>query len=336
MGTKAKQTCASMDLGKAFNVGLLSWGLLAEVLQELGLDGELALDLKHPDLEFNVNVKDDEVYLSFSLLRQGFFLGAKHLHEGGLDQNVCFALAKTADIREGDLVLDPMCGRGTVLLEAKVYWPEARYVGIDLDEEQIAKFRINCADRNLEVIEDATTLDTLDPGTDRRRIHVLLAPPRPQLEAEISDASFGFHQVAERSNLKADVVICDVPFGKQFGNEAENAVSYRQIADLLAHRLNPKSGRFVLLVSVESEEQLLASLLETSLRILERRLIPLGFTDAVILKGVSADASVAVEGPLPQELPKYKKLLSWESSEGRKGWSRFQMEMRPRLVPAAS
>lgn len=42
-------------------------------------------------------------------------------------------------IREGDVVLDPMCGAGTLLIEAYMTQPYAIYLGGDHDSGQITK-----------------------------------------------------------------------------------------------------------------------------------------------------------------------------------------------------
>ena len=46
--------------------------------------------------------------------------------------------AKALDIQKGDVVLDPMCGRGVPLCEAATNWPEAAaFLGCDISASQI-------------------------------------------------------------------------------------------------------------------------------------------------------------------------------------------------------
>ena len=40
-----------------------------------------------------------------------------------------FASFATTKSPAGDVVLDPMCGKGTLLAEASIWWPEGRYIG---------------------------------------------------------------------------------------------------------------------------------------------------------------------------------------------------------------
>jgi len=45
--------------------------------------------------------------------------------------------AQTLDIKPGNVVLDPMCGSGALLLEALLFWPHARYIGLDIHPAQV-------------------------------------------------------------------------------------------------------------------------------------------------------------------------------------------------------
>ena len=49
---------------------------------------------------------------------------------------------RLAQIEKGDVVLDPMCGVGTTLIEAAVERPDAFYIGADVDSRQLEA----CAD----------------------------------------------------------------------------------------------------------------------------------------------------------------------------------------------
>lgn len=66
---------------------------------------------------------------------------------GSLHPPVAAAVARLAAIRPGDLVLDPFCGAGTVLLEAAGVQPSARYIGIDRDAAALTAARENAAAR---------------------------------------------------------------------------------------------------------------------------------------------------------------------------------------------
>ncbi|WP_066361881.1 hypothetical protein [Herbidospora mongoliensis] len=62
---------------------------------------------------------------------------------GSLHPPVAAAMARLADIRPGHVVLDPCCGAGTLLIEARIQEPGASYHGRDLDPKAIQAAREN-------------------------------------------------------------------------------------------------------------------------------------------------------------------------------------------------
>ncbi|XP_051630720.1 THUMP domain-containing protein 2 isoform X2 [Manacus candei] len=93
-----------------------------------------------------------------------------------------------ADLRDPDLeagafVLDPMCGLGTILLEAAKEWPEACYWGADISDSQLEGADVN--------IRTAGLMD---------KIELLKASVKA---LPLPSESF-------------DTVISDIPFGKKF------------------------------------------------------------------------------------------------------------------------
>ncbi|GII58781.1 hypothetical protein Pth03_71700 [Planotetraspora thailandica] len=64
---------------------------------------------------------------------------------GTLHPPVAAAMARMAGIRPGDLVVDPCCGAGTLLIEAVRHEPQARFCGFDLAPESLQAARDNAA-----------------------------------------------------------------------------------------------------------------------------------------------------------------------------------------------
>ncbi|NIK57705.1 methyltransferase domain-containing protein [Kribbella shirazensis] len=64
---------------------------------------------------------------------------------GSLHPPVAAAMARLAQLAPGHDVLDPFCGAGTLLLEARLLEPRAEYVGLDRDPAAIAAARANAA-----------------------------------------------------------------------------------------------------------------------------------------------------------------------------------------------
>ncbi|MET7283175.1 methyltransferase domain-containing protein [Kribbella sp. NPDC005582] len=64
---------------------------------------------------------------------------------GSLHPPVAAAMARLAGLAAGQLVLDPFCGAGTVLLEAHAVQPRAAYLGSDLSSAAITAAQVNSA-----------------------------------------------------------------------------------------------------------------------------------------------------------------------------------------------
>ncbi|WP_062432473.1 hypothetical protein [Herbidospora daliensis] len=62
---------------------------------------------------------------------------------GSLHPPVAAAMARLAGIRPGHVVFDPCCGAGTLLVEARIQVPGARYHGTDVDPAAIEAARLN-------------------------------------------------------------------------------------------------------------------------------------------------------------------------------------------------
>ncbi|XP_039567184.1 THUMP domain-containing protein 2 isoform X2 [Passer montanus] len=140
----------------------------------------------------------------------------EYIRTAGLRSTVAWAMASLAEIRAGALVLDPMCGLGTILLEAAKEWPEACYWGADISDSQLEG-----ADGNIRAAGLVDKIELLKASVK--------ALPLPS-------ESF-------------DSVISDIPFGKKFKTTSDS----RLLPDLLQEmeRVLRVGGTLVLLLSQE-------------------------------------------------------------------------------------
>ena len=99
-----------------------------------------------------------------------------------------WALASLAEVQPGATVMDPMVGRGGLLIEAALVQPRGLYVGCDRNAEQLAGAVANAA---------------------AAREHT---PSMPQLALLLADATR-----LPMDDASVDVVLCDLPFGRQHG-----------------------------------------------------------------------------------------------------------------------
>lgn len=243
------------------------------------------------DVEVSVSVNDHSLLVALPLLERGT---QGNFALPGLSQPVAWAIARSADIAPGDVVVDPMCGSGIILLEAARCW-SACYMGFDHSPTQLAR-----------------SLGNL------------------QLLSGSSHAAVSFAQGrVERLPLGdgcCDVLLCDLPFGKQFGSEADNESLYPRAVAEFRRVVRPGTGRAVLLTNLANSERLERALLlhSSAWTVTCRRRLTLGFMEATLYLVAARPSGEAALPPETMRLP-------WEDSKGRAKWSSLKAVARQPL-----
>ncbi|NWW38343.1 THUM2 protein, partial [Panurus biarmicus] len=216
---------ANEQLDFTFRVSCRCSGAIAKILtsQEIGRAVGITLvkqcgwraDLRDPDLEIFVHLNDIQSVVGIPLFRLPL-ANREYITTPGLRSTVAWAMASLAEITAGALVLDPMCGLGTILLEAAKEWPEACYWGADISDSQLEG-----ADENIRTAGVMDKIELLKASVK--------ALPWP---------SESFHSV-----------ISDIPFGKKFKTTKDAQL----LPDLLQEmeRVLRVGGTLVLLLSQE-------------------------------------------------------------------------------------
>lgn len=117
--------------------------------------------------------------------------------EGSLPPPIAAAMAFASVPRNDDVVLDPTCGSGTLLAEYRVYAPDAKLIGRDIDPHAIA-----VAQKNLN---DSSSV---------------FAP---------ADLQVGDSRELQADGLRVSLTLANLPFGVQFGDRATNPELYESI-----------------------------------------------------------------------------------------------------------
>ncbi|XP_019683205.2 THUMP domain-containing protein 2 isoform X4 [Felis catus] len=115
-----------------FRVSCRCSGAIAKTFtaQEVGRITGIALmkqfgwkaDLRNPNLEIFIHLNDIYSVVGIPVFRVPLASRA-YIKTAGLRSTIAWALASLAEIQAGAFVLDPMCGLGTILLEAAKEWP---------------------------------------------------------------------------------------------------------------------------------------------------------------------------------------------------------------------
>ena len=136
--------------------------------------------------------------------------------EGSLPPPIAAAMAFMTRPGDDDTVLDPVCGSGTLLAEAAGYAPGARLLGADQDLQAVKTARRNLKGFGTAEIDhaDARALDLPDGSVS--------------------------------------LVLANLPFGKQYGDVAENRTLYAEVLGEVRRVAAPKGFRAALLASDRS------------------------------------------------------------------------------------
>ncbi|NXE70273.1 THUM2 protein, partial [Calcarius ornatus] len=198
-GGSGEDPAANEELGFSFRVSCRCSGAIARTLTS----------------QIFVHLNDIHSVVGIPLFRLPL-ANREYIRTAGLRSTVAWAMASLAEIRAGALVLDPMCGLGTILLEAAKEWPEACYWGADISDLQLEGAHGN--------IRDAGLMD---------KIELLKASVKA---LPLPSESF-------------DSVISDIPFGKKFKTTSDAQL----LPDLLQEmeRVLRVGGTLVLLLSQE-------------------------------------------------------------------------------------
>ncbi|XP_074060488.1 U6 snRNA (guanine-N(2))-methyltransferase THUMPD2 isoform X2 [Macrotis lagotis] len=174
-------------------------------------------DLRNPNLEIFIHLNDIYSVVGIPVFRLSLASRA-YIKMAGLRSTIAWTMASLAEISVGALVLDPMCGLGTILLEAAKEWPHASYLGADVSDSQLLG-----------------ACDNLKTAGLVSRIELL---------------KFSVTELPLLSE-SVDVIISDIPFGKKFklGNDIKSILDEME-------RVLCVGGTIVLLLSEDLHRSL--------------------------------------------------------------------------------
>jgi len=194
--------------------------VIAAYEREYGLRPEVRLDA--PGVAVYVEVDDD-------VLRVGVLLaGERSLHRRGyrvydhpaaLKPTLAYALLRLAGARDSSTIVDPMCGGGTVAIEAARLFEDARIVCVDKTPRHIEGARMNAA----------------------------AAGVASRVEFYVGDAR-RLHEILGEESI--DYVASNPPYGIRLGDPKAVRSLYSRFIPSLARALRP--GGRAALVTTES------------------------------------------------------------------------------------
>ena len=181
------------------------------------------VSLKHFDVEIFIWVyENQDVMVGITLTNES--LSVRNIVKFGpttLRPCICYCLSRTVSIQPGELVIDPMCGSGSIPIESAIAWPKAFYLGAD----SFPLAPVNTAE-NIRNI-----------NSNRAKSHGVIP-----LDPLLWDATY-----LPLKTSSVDVILTDLPYGKRMGTKYENRTLYPALLSEFGRVCRPSSSRAAIL-----------------------------------------------------------------------------------------
>jgi len=207
-----------------------------------------SIDTQHPNLRINVHLNGEKAELSLDLSGESLHRrGYRDVSiEAPMKENLAAAMLlrcgwqKLAE--QGASLLDPMCGSGTLLLEAAMIAADVapalgrEYFGFlgwkKHDKECWQKLRRDAEWRKIVGIKKLPMIVGFDKN--KNTIHTALKHvANAGLEGKIHIERRDIADAKPPASWQKGLVVCNPPYGERLGDEAETAVLYEQFGQTL-------------------------------------------------------------------------------------------------------
>ena len=185
------------------------------------------VSMKEFDIEIVITIDINQIYVGIGLTRKSLFRrNIKHFGPTTLRATICASMLQLANIQPGEIVVDPMCGGGSIPIEGAIAFNRAFHIGGDNHEKAVYRSSENFhfLSKSLPETTGVTTSQSL---------------PGDILQWDVT-------KIPLRDN-SVDVFVTDLPFGKRSGSKADNRVLYPKIMNAMARVVKPSTGRAILL-----------------------------------------------------------------------------------------
>jgi len=196
------------------------------ILEAAGADksaSDVKVRLNSPSLVFTLDLIEDRLYFGVSLSgeaslhRRGLRI---YSHPAALKPTLAYVMLRLSGVRDGDVIVDPMCGGGTVAIEAARLLPSSPVI---------------CMDKNSAHIRGAI-------------MNALAARVAGRIRFLVGDAR-RMHEILGEASV--DVVVSNPPYGIRLGSPEEVRRLYRSFIKSLYLTLKP-GGRATLITTEAS------------------------------------------------------------------------------------
>ncbi|ESO12385.1 hypothetical protein HELRODRAFT_62761 [Helobdella robusta] len=182
------------------------------------------VDLNNFDIEVMFLINDQDVRICITLTKES--LHRRNIVNFGrttLKPTIAYGMLWHCKIQPGDVVCDPLCGSGSILIEALASMNSSVVIGGEIDYRLILK----TLDNYKSFLEDA------EIAREKKWAH---------FDIFNWDACH-----IPLKNSSVDVIVSDLPFGKRVGSHTSNMKLYPGVFNELSRIAQVSSGRACLL-----------------------------------------------------------------------------------------
>jgi 23S rRNA (guanine2445-N2)-methyltransferase / 23S rRNA (guanine2069-N7)-methyltransferase len=216
-----------------------------------------SIDVAKPDVRVNVYLLNDQATVSIDL--SGDSLHKRGYREEGtpapLKENLAAAILTLAEwpkvAREGGSFLDPMCGSGTLPLEA-AFMAANRAPGLDRSYYGFLKWAQHDSKIWKELVQEAMDSEVQDPrklpkiigyDQDFRAVRAAIANvERAELRSAIHIEKRSLAELELPGEGSAGIICMNPPYGERLGDVEELKPLYKQIGDTFKQKFRGWNG----------------------------------------------------------------------------------------------
>jgi len=179
-----------------------------------------AVNLKNFDLNVILNIEEDTFYVCAAITRESKHRrNITHFSGTTLRSTMCYNLLRLTEPKEGDVIIDPLGGGGSISIEGCLGFPGTYHLCGDYSEKAVGRSVANMEYINKN--EKRLYMDTL-------RWSAKKLPLRSE---------------------SVDIFVTDLPFGKRSGKKSDNVGLYKSVIYELARVVRPTTGRAAILTN---------------------------------------------------------------------------------------
>ncbi|MEM2275829.1 MAG: THUMP domain-containing protein [Thermoproteota archaeon] len=175
------------------------------------------VDLENFDVNIVCDVIGSKCYVGIQLTRESLHKRFERPfnHPAAIKAPLAYGMLKIAEVKNGDVMLDPFCGGGTILIEAAQVWD--------------GRIRILGSDINSRFLEGA-------------RMNIKAAGVEEYVSIKIADA----RRLDEFYDVKVDKIVTNPPYGVRLGRERNLKELYLEFLNSAFKIMNP-DGRIAII-----------------------------------------------------------------------------------------